>query len=75
MATNNSAKDGGARDSDLEPMTQDQRGYLKALAGGLGEPDAFDETLTRAEAAKRIVALEERLARERHSGKERLPRT
>ncbi len=73
MATNNSAEE--ARDAGLEPMTRDQCDHLKALAGRVSEPDAFDEMLTRSEAAKRIVALETRLAHERHSGKERLPRT
>lgn len=60
---------------ELEPMTPEQAEYLKALAGRLAEPDAFHETLTRAEAQKRIAALELRLERERRSGAERFPHT
>jgi hypothetical protein len=59
----------------VEPMAEAQAIYLKSLAEQLAEPDAFDETLTQAEALTRIEALEARLERERHAGKERLPRT
>jgi hypothetical protein len=75
MPISDRTEDKDIRPPDLEPMTQGQREYLKVLAGRMGEPDVFHETLTRAEADKRIVALEERLAHERHSGKERLPHT
>ena len=57
------------------PMTPEQADTLKALAQRAGDPDAFDTTLTSAQAAKRIAALETLLAHERNSGKERLPRT
>jgi Protein of unknown function (DUF3072) len=57
------------------PMTPDQIEYLKELARRAGDADAFDETLTRGEAQKRIAALEALLEREQHGGVERLPRT
>jgi hypothetical protein len=56
-------------------MTPDQLKYLKELWRRAGDTDAFDENLTRGEAQKRIIALETRLAREEHSGADRLPRT
>jgi L-alanine-DL-glutamate epimerase-like enolase superfamily enzyme len=58
-----------------QPMTPEQAQGLKALAQRTGDPDAFDETLSSGEAAKRIAALEVLLDRESHSGQERLPRT
>lgn len=58
-----------------QPMTPEQTKALKELARRAGDPDAFDATLSGGEAAKRIAALETLLAHERHSGKERLPRT
>lgn len=57
------------------PMTARQIAALKTLAGLAGDTDAFDETLTKGEATRRITALEVLLDREQHSGKERLPRT
>ncbi len=56
-------------------MTAEQADHLKSLARQLSEPDAFDETLSRIEAMKRIAVLEARLAHERRSGVDRLPRT
>jgi len=44
-----------------EPMTAAQRSYLKTLARDNGEQ--FDETLTKAEASKRIDELRERSPR------------
>ena len=38
-----------------EPMTAAQRSYLETLSREIGEP--FEETLTKAEASKRIDAL------------------
>ncbi len=35
------------------------------------EPDAYDDTLTKVEAWKRIEALEAKLAKERNAGSER----
>jgi hypothetical protein len=44
-----------------EPMTAAQRSYLETLARDSGE--AFDETLSKAEASKRIDELRERSPR------------
>jgi uncharacterized damage-inducible protein DinB len=41
-----------------EPMTAAQASYLKTLSDEVGEP--FDDTLTKAEASKRIDALRKR---------------
>jgi hypothetical protein len=57
------------------PMTPEQLALLKELWRRAGDTDAYDETLTRGEAQKRIEALEALLEREAHSGRERLPRT
>jgi len=57
------------------PMTPKQIVALKTLAGLAGDTDAYDETLTKAEATQRITALEVLLASEEHSGVDRLPRT
>jgi hypothetical protein len=63
-----------ADDADA-PMTPDQLSYLRELWRRAGDSDAYDETLTRGEAQKRIAALEVLLEREEHSGRDRLPRT
>jgi hypothetical protein len=44
-----------------EPMTPAQRSYLETLAQDTGE--TFDETLTKAEASKRIDELRQRSPR------------
>ena len=44
-----------------EPMTPSQRSYLETLAQDTGE--TFDETLTKAEASKRIDELRQRSPR------------
>lgn len=44
-----------------ESMTGAQASYLKTLSEEAGEP--FDETLSKAEASKRIDALQERTGR------------
>jgi hypothetical protein len=44
-----------------EPMTGAQASYLKTLADQAGEP--FDESLTKAEASRRIDALQEKTGR------------
>jgi hypothetical protein len=62
-------------DDTEAPMTPEQLAMLKELWRRAGDTDAYDETLTRGEAQKRIVALETLLEREAHSGRERLPRT
>jgi hypothetical protein len=45
-----------------EPMSAGQRALLKQLSQEAYEPEAFDPTLTRTEAALRIRALEAKLA-------------
>jgi hypothetical protein len=47
--------------SAQEPMTAAQAAELKRLAAEALESDAFDPSLTKAEAAKRIEALKARL--------------
>jgi hypothetical protein len=44
-----------------EPMTGVQASYLKALSEQAGDPGAYDENLTKAEASKRIDALKDEL--------------
>ena len=44
-----------------EPMTAAQRSYLETLCRDVGEP--FDESLTKAEASKRIDELREQSPR------------
>jgi hypothetical protein len=66
---------GAAMPDGEAPMTTAQRDQLKELARRAGDTEAYDETLTSAEAQKRIAALQVLLDREAHSGIERLPRT
>jgi hypothetical protein len=47
--------------SDLQPMTPEQAAGLKHLAEDALEPDAYDPTLTRDEAARRIEMLTAKL--------------
>jgi hypothetical protein len=44
-----------------DPMTGAQASYLKTLSEEAGDPDAYDQNLTKAEASKRIDALKEQL--------------
>jgi hypothetical protein len=44
-----------------DPMTGAQASYLKTLSEEARDPQAFDETLTKAEASKRIDALKAKL--------------
>jgi len=44
-----------------EPMTSEQAARLKALSIEAYEPEAFSETLSRAEAEKRIAVLSAKL--------------
>lgn len=46
-----------------EPMTGAQASYLKTLSEEAGDPEAYDETLTKAEASERIDALQEQTGR------------
>jgi hypothetical protein len=57
--------------SGSEPMTGAQASYLKTLSEQASEPEAFDATLTKAEASRRIDALKAKLAKELSSGVER----
>jgi hypothetical protein len=43
--------------SGADPMTGAQASYLKTLSEEAGEPEAFAEDLSKAEASKRIDAL------------------
>jgi hypothetical protein len=57
--------------SGQEPMTGAQASYLKTLSEEALEPEAYDDTLTKAEASKRIDALKAKLAKERNAGSAR----
>lgn len=46
-----------------ERMTGAQASYLKTLSEEAGDPDAYDTTLTKAQASKRIEALQEATGR------------
>lgn len=48
-----------------EPMTAAQASYLKTLAEEAGEDEGFDPDLTKAEASKRIDALQKKTGRGR----------
>lgn len=77
-STGNARKDPEAWTTSDEPMTAAQHSYLKTLCDEAGEP--MDETLTKAQAAQRINALQQktgrgvddqRVARARHSHQSR----
>ena len=57
----NTEKDPDDWVSGDEPMTGAQASYLKTLTEQLGVPDEFSQSLTKAEASKRIDALKSRL--------------
>ena len=57
----NTVKDPDEWTTGNEPMTGAQRSYLKTLSDEAGE--AFDETLTKAEASKRIEELQRKTGR------------
>jgi hypothetical protein len=59
----NMAKDPDEWVSGQEPMTGAQASYLKTLSEEARDPQAFDPTLTKAEASKRIDALKAKLGR------------
>ena len=46
-----------------EPMTGAQASYLKTLSEEAGDPDAYDASLTKAEASKRIDSIQETIGR------------
>jgi hypothetical protein len=64
-ATSNTEKDPDDWVSGDEPMTGAQASYLKTLSEQAHDPEAFEETLTKADASKRIDALKARLAQEK----------
>ena len=53
-----------------DPMTGAQASYLKTLSEQAHDPEAFEETLTKADASKRIDALKAK----RRSVQQRQPR-
>jgi hypothetical protein len=55
-APSNTKKDPDEWKTGAEPMTGAQQSYLKTLSDEAGEP--FDDTLTKAEASKRIDELQ-----------------
>ena len=57
--------------SGQDPMTGAQASYLKTLSEEAREPEAYDDTLTKAEASRRIDALKAKLAKEKNAGVER----
>jgi phage tail tube protein FII len=57
----NLEKDPGEWKTGNEPMTGAQASYLKTLSDQASEP--FDETLTKAQASRRIDELRERTGR------------
>lgn len=57
----NAVKDPNEWITGNEPMTGAQRSYLRTLSDEAGE--AFDGALTKAEAAKRIEALQQKTGR------------
>lgn len=59
--TDNAEKDPDAWVSGDDPMTGAQASYLKTLSEQADDPDAFDETISKAEASKRIDALKAKL--------------
>ena len=63
----NTEKDPDDWVSGDEPMTGAQASYLKTLTEQLGEPDVFSQSLSKAEASKRIDTLKSRWERKRRS--------
>jgi hypothetical protein len=57
----NTQKDPGEWVSGGDPMTGAQASYLKTLSEEARDHQAYDETLTKAEASKRIDALKAKL--------------
>lgn len=54
-----------------EPMTGAQASYLKTLSEEAHDPAAFEQTITKAEASKRIDALKAKIERAREGGSRR----
>mgnify|MGYP001186294882 CR=1 FL=1 len=60
-ADSNTEKDPDDWVSGDEPMTGAQRSYLKTLSEQAHKPEAFSETISKAEASKRIDELRQLL--------------
>ena len=61
--TSNAVKDPEDWTTGDEPMTGAQASYLKTLSEEAGDPAAYDETLTKAQASEAIDALQDRTGR------------
>ena len=59
----NTVKDPNDWTTGDEPMTGAQASYLKTLSEEAKDPEAFDDTLSKAEASKRIDALKQAVGR------------
>jgi len=57
--TSNAEKDPDQWTTGDEPMTGAQASYLKTLSEEASQPEAYDASLTKAEASKRIDSLQE----------------
>lgn len=57
----NAEKDPSAWVSGDDPMTGAQASYLKTLSEQAHQPDAYDESISKAEASTRIDALKAQL--------------
>ena len=62
--TSNAVKDPADWTTGDEAMTGAQASYLKTLSEEAGQADAYDETLTKAEASERIDALQVKTGRD-----------
>jgi hypothetical protein len=63
--SSNTEKDPDGWMSGDDAMTGVQASYLKTLSEQAHNPEAFDDSLTKAEASKRIDALKARLAQDK----------
>lgn len=60
----NTEKDPDDWVSGDDPMTGAQASYLKTLSEQADDPDAYEETVNKAEASRRIDALKDKLGLE-----------
>ena len=63
----NAVKDPSEWTTGDEAMTGAQASYLKTLSEEAGQPEAYDEGLTKAEASERIDALQDTTGRGENS--------
>lgn len=61
--TSNAEKDPADWITGDEPMTGAQASYLKTLSEEAGDADAYDESLTKAQASEAIDALQQQTGR------------